>query len=330
MDVKWLPLVAALRARATRVRRRPPSRMRARSRSIPPMRRYASTRRARVTCRCGSSGRTCRPRREARRAEPRAARRGQPAVAPTTTWGIPDVFVAVDAARCGWTANDARIVLDDCALSPRIALAATTLAIGSAADAPAKLARAAGRARFRSATARRTASRATCTCRSPATRSTSRSSSAAIYKVTGSRRRRRGSSRTDQPFSRSPRRAATSCCEKFRPVHTGCTAWLPPRSGQSARRARQGDGRRRRPRRGHARHHEAMTWVVPVELEEAVYASGARRSSAMHRWRRAALTKAIVDRSKRYTSDRDRLAAAERSQPATSLRAPRSSRSRTR
>lgn len=49
-----------------------------------------------------------------------------------------------------------------------------------------------------------------------------------------------------------------------------------------------------------------MTWVVPVELEEAVYAA-ARDVVGDAPLATAALTRAIVDRSKRYTSDRDAL-----------------------
>ncbi len=50
-----------------------------------------------------------------------------------------------------------------------------------------------------------------------------------------------------------------------------------------------------------------MTWVVPVELEDAVYAA-AREVVGDPPLATSALTRAIVDRSKRYTSERDRLA----------------------
>jgi hypothetical protein len=109
---------------------------------------------------------------------PRAA-----AVAPTTTWGVPDVFVMIDVpakpiasgpvasgigsgsgsdaagsaaadaatgsaatataatrASASTVPTDVRVVLDHCALTPRVALAMTTLVLASAADAPAKLA----------------------------------------------------------------------------------------------------------------------------------------------------------------------------------------------
>src|ERR687889_533683 len=46
-----------------------------------------------------------------------------------------------------------------------------------------------------------------------------------------------------------------------------------------------------------------MTWVVPVELEEAVYAA-ARDVVGDAPLATSPLTRAIVDRSKRYTSDR--------------------------
>jgi ribosomal protein RSM22 (predicted rRNA methylase) len=50
-----------------------------------------------------------------------------------------------------------------------------------------------------------------------------------------------------------------------------------------------------------------MTWVVPAELEDAVYAA-ARDVVGDDPLATAALTRAIVDRSKRYTSDRAQLA----------------------
>jgi ribosomal protein RSM22 (predicted rRNA methylase) len=49
-----------------------------------------------------------------------------------------------------------------------------------------------------------------------------------------------------------------------------------------------------------------MTWVVPAELEDAVYAA-AREVVGDAPLATGALTKAIVDRSKRYTSQRERL-----------------------
>jgi len=51
-----------------------------------------------------------------------------------------------------------------------------------------------------------------------------------------------------------------------------------------------------------------MTWVVPAELEEIVYAA-ARDVVGDEPLATAALTRAIIDRSRRYTSDRDRIAA---------------------
>lgn len=56
-----------------------------------------------------------------------------PAVAPTTTWGIPDALVVVDNAPA--TAADVRVVLADCALSPRLSVG-RTLAIASGGDRP--------------------------------------------------------------------------------------------------------------------------------------------------------------------------------------------------
>jgi hypothetical protein len=62
-----------------------------------------------------------------------------PAVAPTTTWGIPEALVVVDGAPRPADPPAAHIVLADCALAPRLA-AGASLAITSAVDRPARLA----------------------------------------------------------------------------------------------------------------------------------------------------------------------------------------------
>jgi hypothetical protein len=56
-----------------------------------------------------------------------------PSVAPTTTWGIPDVLVLVDGVVA--KPSDARIVIADCAFAPRVA-AGSTLVVESAVDRP--------------------------------------------------------------------------------------------------------------------------------------------------------------------------------------------------
>jgi hypothetical protein len=61
-----------------------------------------------------------------------------PAVAPTVLWGIPDVFVAIDATGSG-AGGPQRVVLGDCTLTPRAVVATGTLALASAMQAPAKL-----------------------------------------------------------------------------------------------------------------------------------------------------------------------------------------------
>ncbi len=58
-----------------------------------------------------------------------------PAVAPTTMWGIPDAFVLTDKAA---PPGEVRIVLADCSLAPRIAIA-STLVVESAVDRPTKV-----------------------------------------------------------------------------------------------------------------------------------------------------------------------------------------------
>jgi len=63
-----------------------------------------------------------------------------PEVAPTTTWGIPDVVVSIDVPRAGPApARSPRVVLDRC-FHPAVQLATTSLTIASNALQPAKLA----------------------------------------------------------------------------------------------------------------------------------------------------------------------------------------------
>ena len=64
-----------------------------------------------------------------------------PAVAPTTTWAIPDALVVVDGAPRPADPPAGRVVLAECALAPRLAVAAgASLAIASAVDRPARVA----------------------------------------------------------------------------------------------------------------------------------------------------------------------------------------------
>jgi hypothetical protein len=60
------------------------------------------------------------------------------AVVPTVLWGIPDVFVAIDAPGSG-AGGAQRIMLSDCVLVPRAIVAHGTLSIASGMQAPAKL-----------------------------------------------------------------------------------------------------------------------------------------------------------------------------------------------
>ena len=58
-----------------------------------------------------------------------------PAVAPTTTWGVPEVLVIVDGAA---PAAEARVVIAECAASPRLAIGAA-LTLESGADRPVRV-----------------------------------------------------------------------------------------------------------------------------------------------------------------------------------------------
>lgn len=71
-----------------------------------------------------------------------------PAVAPTTTWGIPDVVVMIDVnhgkarAQTGSGSTEklrSRVVLESCALTPRVAIVESPWIVASAMDAPAKV-----------------------------------------------------------------------------------------------------------------------------------------------------------------------------------------------
>ncbi|MGE5186791.1 MAG: hypothetical protein ACM31C_32275 [Acidobacteriota bacterium] len=60
-----------------------------------------------------------------------------PSVAPTTTWGIPDVFVILSSERAKPAPDPgARVTLEHCAFTPRVAIAGGALAIASAELAP--------------------------------------------------------------------------------------------------------------------------------------------------------------------------------------------------
>lgn len=59
-----------------------------------------------------------------------------PVVAPTTTWGIPDVIVVIEGVRI--PPRDPRVVLAECALEPR-ALAGGDVVVASATDRPARV-----------------------------------------------------------------------------------------------------------------------------------------------------------------------------------------------
>lgn len=59
-------------------------------------------------------------------------------VAPTVLWGIPEVFVQIDAPGAG-AGKPHRIVLADCILQPRIAVATGSVTIASAMPEPAQV-----------------------------------------------------------------------------------------------------------------------------------------------------------------------------------------------
>jgi hypothetical protein len=61
----------------------------------------------------------------------------RPAVAPTTTWGIPEAVVSIEIDHGkALSPIRPRIELEDCALAPRLAVAGPALAVASAADSP--------------------------------------------------------------------------------------------------------------------------------------------------------------------------------------------------
>jgi hypothetical protein len=63
----------------------------------------------------------------------------EPALAPTTTWGVPDVLVIVDAERGKArdpNAAPARLVLAGCAFTPRVAVTGGTVVVASATEEP--------------------------------------------------------------------------------------------------------------------------------------------------------------------------------------------------
>lgn len=61
-----------------------------------------------------------------------------PALSPTTTWGIPDAFVSIEVDHGKpMPALRARLSVDDCTITPRLAVAGATLTIASAVEKPA-------------------------------------------------------------------------------------------------------------------------------------------------------------------------------------------------
>lgn len=61
-----------------------------------------------------------------------------PALLPTTTWGVPDAFVSIEVDHGkAMPALHARVVVDDCTVTPRLAVAGSTLTIASALEKPA-------------------------------------------------------------------------------------------------------------------------------------------------------------------------------------------------
>ncbi|HEY0252790.1 MAG TPA: hypothetical protein VGC41_14745, partial [Kofleriaceae bacterium] len=62
-----------------------------------------------------------------------------PSIAPTTTWGVPDALVMIEVDHGKEPApQPVRVVLDHCALSPRLAVG-SELVLASAMDGPAEL-----------------------------------------------------------------------------------------------------------------------------------------------------------------------------------------------
>ncbi|MDB4960250.1 MAG: hypothetical protein JWP01_249 [Myxococcales bacterium] len=160
-----------------------------------------------------------------------------PAVAPTTTWGIPEVLVIVDGAP--GVPADARVRLLDCAIAPRLAIG-SSLALDSAMTRPAKLVLA----------ARRTAADLRTKLEAPRARPillpigghevTSKLEAGSVYELS-----------VDEPGSKTSREAAwivaangaitdASGVVLARDVPVGTHAvrvWLPPRGGQPERHA---------------------------------------------------------------------------------------------
>lgn len=80
---------------------------------------------------------------QALRVSPGATPCGRPApapLAPTTTWGIPDAFVSIEVDHGKpLPALRPRLVLEDCLLAPRVAIAGDMLVLASATEQPTAL-----------------------------------------------------------------------------------------------------------------------------------------------------------------------------------------------
>ena len=162
-------------------------------------------------------------------------------VSPTPTWGIPDAIVIVDGARAD--SAESRVVLADCALSPRAAVG-SSLVIESAADRPASVALSKrGELSKPESVARGPAAGAPRLLRLPiAGHAVSVSlDPGALYELATADKDPETAWLAAPPSGAAAAVTDTSGQAMLRDVPPGphaVTAWLPPRAGQPARLAR--------------------------------------------------------------------------------------------
>ncbi len=200
-----------------------------------------------------------------------------PDVAPTTTWGIPDVFVMIDVDHGKAMVDpNARVVLEHCALSPRAIVAGGSITIASAAERPSL----SSRSRFWASIGGAALTDKPRAIALPITghevTAELAPGSQYVLSIGGTDPETAWIYAATTPYA-GVTEASGQIVIRDVPVGTQrVTAWLPPRANQPARLA-HGTATVTVTAGSLAEVtldlHESMTWIVPIELEEAVRAA---------------------------------------------------------
>jgi hypothetical protein len=158
------------------------------------------------------------------------------AVAPTTTWGVPDVFVAIDAAGAPPSATS-RVTIERCAAAPRVVVAGAELEVDTTAATPSTVALARrGDLADPSALHAGTARAIQLPIAGHAV--TIALERGGLYELTGVGVEAAWIAAASQPFVAVTESNGQVVLRDVPTGHHAVIAWLPPRAGQPARLAR--------------------------------------------------------------------------------------------